>query len=308
MAASQCIALTCATITTLLLLALSVAPSTAEYGYPIADETSFVFKWHGEFIGVVDIPLPDDIDGWNMTITFERNIFGFEACAADVIDIDDKRMVHLQNQTWNAQYSAGDSLYFTFNAMTWKKIRGLVGTIEFWANVVEDEGPGDSSSSSSDDDGSSSAMGYDNGLDICNSTSGVMVAIDTNHTCGSSFELIASNGVTEAESTVPIDFAETNATSVQVSASESLAWFALDADFGTIFTLENGTVVDVGASVTVISNQVRNLNIVMTSKLKDQSGVLTARFRYPGTASGAVLFTYVEDTPKCPCSRLNLIE
>lgn len=302
MAASRFQALACATITACILLA--VAPSTAEY--PVYAETSFIHRWQGEFIGVVEIPLEEDINGWNMTITFPRNIFEFEACAAEFDILDDKRTIYLTNTSWNAEHSEGESVYFTFNARVWKKIKGLTGDIEFWANVVEDDGGEGSSSSSSVDEGSSSAMGFDNGLDACNETL-TDPGISTNNTCGSVFELLDTGAVTVAEVYIPVDLSTTDSTTMLLSSSESLAWFAIDVNFQMIFTTSNGTVIPVDAALSVKNQQERTLTFEMTNELSGKAGVFEVRFRYPGSASANVLFPYIKGTPICPCRRLEVI-
>lgn len=303
MAASRFLALTCVTITVLLAI---VGTSLAEQKL-ITSTTKFVNRWHGGFIAVVDIPIDDvNIDGWSMTITFPKNIFEFEICGAEVVETEENRkeVIHLRNHDWNAKLSDGDSLYFTFNAKTWKKIRGLTGEVQF-SGTIDSAVPTVTPEPESSDDGSSSAMGYDNGLEVC--TTGAANSVDLNNTCGSSFQTISTNGVSIGEVQVNVDFSTTEETHVRIIATEVLAWFAIDSTFQPILTLGDGTVKEVTASVSVVSTQERQLNIdISASDLDDIAGRITVRFRYP--VATAVLFPYMEGGDAvCPCKRLNII-
>ena len=64
------------------IIAVFVHPSCAEEypddHYEDTGVTDFIFKWHGGFIGSILVPIYDEIDGWNMTLTFPKNVFEFE--------------------------------------------------------------------------------------------------------------------------------------------------------------------------------------------------------------------------------------
>lgn len=279
--------------TVLLVILLASQSSLAEDEETItySTTTNFIKKWHGEFIGAVNIPIDETIDGWEITITFEKKIFDFEVCAAQVTEIEDKQVIHLQNQPWNSGIAEGDELYFTFNAQTWRKIRGLVGKVEFIGYVVVIE-------PTEDPDLSSSGGGYDNGLGVC-----VSADVDLyNNTCGSSFELLSSNGVTIVEVQMNADFSN-DENSIRITSTEALAWMSIDADFDMCLTLDDESIIVLEGSISIESTTVRYLNLDI-SGVEDMSGRLKFRFRYPGTNSGAYLFPYLEQTNECPCERL----
>lgn len=279
-----------------------VAPSLSQYsGDPIKAETNFIKKWHGEFIGVVDIPLEDDIVEWRMTITFPKNVFDFEICGAKVTEVENKRVFHLKNSRWNGRHSAGSNLYFTFNAKTWKKIRGLPGKVLFWPTIAATPGPPTEEPSEMEE--SSSAMGYDNGLTECIGTP--LNDVSLNNTCGSSFELISSSpSITVSEVQLPVDFGDEDDVTVTITSTEVLSWFALDFDFQMCLTLDDDSTIDIEASLSVVSTQIRILTIPMKADIMDQSGRLKLRFRYPGSSVGAILFPFEDTSRECPCRRL----
>lgn len=284
--------------TVLLVILLASQSSLAEDEETItySTTTSFIQKWHGEFIGAVNIPIDESIDGWEITITFEKNIFDFEVCAAQVTEIEDKRVIHLKNQSWNSGIAEGGELYFTFNAKTWKKIRGLFGKVEFTGNVVV-------TIPTEDPDLSSSGGGFDNELAVC---TGANVDL-YNNTCGSSFELIsASSGISIVEVQMNVDFSD-GEESIRITSTEALTWMSIDGDFDMCLTTDDDIIVLAGA-LTIESNTVRNLNLDVSEDAEDMSGRLKFRFRYPASNSGAYLFPFMEESNECPCHRLEVIQ
>lgn len=283
--------------TFLLVILLASQSSLAQDEETITYSTtiSTIQKWHGEFIGAVNIPIDESIDGWEVTITFEKNIWDFEVCAAKVIEIVDKQVIRLQNQPWNSDIAEGGELYFTFNAKTWKKIRGLPGKVEFTGNVVV-------TIPTEDPNLSSSGGGYDNEVAVC---TGANVDL-YNNTCGSSFELISTNGISIVEVQMNVDFTQ-GEESIQITSTEELAWLSIDGDFDMCLTLDDDTVIVLDGSVTIESTTVRNLNLDVSEDVENMSGRLKFRFRYPASNSGAVLFPFIEETNVCPCHRLEVI-
>ncbi len=60
------------------LATIMISSSEAQDHEVYEGKTSFIFKKHGGFIGDIDFPIFEEIDGWNMTITCPKNIFKFE--------------------------------------------------------------------------------------------------------------------------------------------------------------------------------------------------------------------------------------
>ena len=68
------------TVLLVILLASQSSLAQDEETITYSTTTSYIQKWHGEFIGAVNIPIDESIDGWEITITFEKNIWDFEVC------------------------------------------------------------------------------------------------------------------------------------------------------------------------------------------------------------------------------------
>lgn len=283
------------TVLLVILLASQSSLAQDEETITYSTTTSYIQKWHGEFIGAVNIPIDESIDGWEITITFEKNIWDFEVCAAQVTEIEDKRVIHLTNQPWNSGIAEGGELYFTFNAQTWKRIRGLPGKVEFTGNVVV-------TIPTEDPDLSSSGGGFDNELPVC---VGANVNL-YNNTCGSSFEFISdTTGVSIVEVQMNVDFSK-GEESIRITSTETLTWMSIDGDFDMCLTTDDDVIILEGA-LTIESNTVRNLNLQVSEAVEDMSGRLKFRFRYPANNSGAYLFPFMEESNECPCHRLDVI-
>ncbi|XP_072026571.1 uncharacterized protein [Amphiura filiformis] len=280
--------------------AVMITPSLADYEDL---ETGFIFKWHGGFIGEIEIPIEDDIDGWNMTITFPKRVFEFEICPAEVVDIEDKRVVHLRNKPWNAKLDKDTELEMWFNAKTWRKIRGLVGIVHFEGNVVSTNNTNVTESSSSESDFSSSAGGYNNNL-TCDGFNNI--------TCGASFELMSGSGAGPfvAQIELDVDFADVDTTSVEMTTNVPFLYIQRESSFDPILVTENGDEIGFTGVLTSKNQKEHSLIIAMKSDLEEAGhGRLTIQFRFgvTSTAFSPVIFPHITETSECFCTRLFIL-
>lgn len=283
-----------------------VHPSCAEGDLVFEEEgqTDFIFKWHGGFIGSILLDIPHDIDGWNMTLTFPKNVFNFEICPAEVVDVENKRVFHLRNHWWNAKLSEGDELEMWFNAKTWKKIRGLKATILFNGNIVNNTGGNETSESSSED---MSSEGMDNGLACRNDYNNV--------TCGSSVEVISKMGtLATIELSIPVDFGDVDVDYVDIYTSGNLNFITPVSNNGFQNRFQPKAGEAVGATITTTSDakdkKKHKINIDMSSEIENAGrGHLIVRvtFGLQNSANSAITFPYIPGTSNCLCTRLNII-
>lgn len=274
-------------------------PALAEYNetylwtdYGISD---YIFKWHGEFIGSLEFDIPDDIDGWNMTLTFPKSIYEFEICPAEVVEIVDRKVIHLRNHPWNAKLKEGDQLEMWFNARTWRKIRGLQAQVKFSANVIGASNDTDTESSST----YLSSMGYDNGLNCRNAFNNI--------TCRSSLEIIVDeSGKKTVQLHIPVNYNYVDSTTVSLYTDVAVNWI-------TVPTFDHRFVPADGSEETLITkpqvttdNTDKQLHILQLSDAMEFGrGDLIVQISFgPKTTSDGYVYPYIDGTPNCLCTRL----
>jgi len=265
--------------------------------------TEFIFKWHGGFIGSIEIPITEDLDGWNMTITFPRAVYDFEICPAEVVDIVNRRVVHLQNKPWKCRTGDGEDLEMWFNARTWRKIRGLVGIIHFEGRIKPEE----RNETESSEDQSSSAMGYNNSV-ACEP----VILNQNNVTCGSYYEVISGSGIGPyvAEVRIPVDFSDTEATVIDLTTNIALIFITLESNgFNNRFQpLDGGPAMTVTGFITTKGPREHIFNLNDEEFENEGEGMLFLRFRFATSSTpgedGPILFPYLEGTVECLCTRL----
>lgn len=257
--------------------------------------TDYIFKWHGEFIGSLEFDIPKDIDGWNMTLTFQKKIWEFEICPAEVVEIVDKKVVHLRNHPWNAKLNEGNQLEMWFNARTWRKIRGLQADVVFSANIIGDDNNDTESESSSE---MSSSMGFDNGLNCRNAFNNV--------TCRSSLEIIVDESSKKTvQLQIPVNYNYVDETTVRLYTDVGVNWI-------TVPTFDHRFQPDVGEAVPITKPQVttdnsdKQLHILQLSDAMNfGKGHLITQISFgPKTTSDGYVFPYIDGTPNCLCTRL----